>query len=182
MDSEQRVPLKIVLGDVTDKNIQQLRLLNAAILPVRYQEKFYESILKQPPAFVRSASYNDVVIAAVACRKEPRSEEEGGGSKLYIMTLGVLAPYREHGVGTQLIQYVLKLLKSPTCNDVKEVFAHVHTENETAVDFYKKYGFQVTATIPNYYKGIEPPDCYYMQKLPPFDMEETEEADNTADS
>lgn len=38
-------------------------------------------------------------VGAVACRLEKR---EGGGLKLYIMTLGVLAPYRRLGIGETL--------------------------------------------------------------------------------
>ena len=44
----------------------------------------------------RPAYHNDVLVGAIACRLEAK---EGGKAKLYIMTLGVLAPYRGEGVG-----------------------------------------------------------------------------------
>lgn len=44
-----------------------------------------------------AAYYNDVPVAAVACRLEPNPD--GVTSKVYIMTLGVLAQYRHAGIG-----------------------------------------------------------------------------------
>lgn len=168
LESEDRAPLNIVFGDVTEKNVQQMRILNQAIFPVQYQEKFYESVIKAPPGFVRMAYYNDILVAAVACRKEQQPEKDGGASRLYIMTLGVLAPYREHGIGNQLLDHVFQLTKTPACSDVREIYLHVHTANDVAVDFYKKHGFEVTETLKNYYKNIDPSDCYYVRKLAPF--------------
>jgi ribosomal protein S18 acetylase RimI-like enzyme len=47
---------------------------------------------------------------------------------------------------------------------VDEVYLHVQTSNEDAVAFYKKFDFEVVGTIENYYKRIEPPHCYILQK------------------
>ena len=59
------------------------------------------------------AFYNDVLVGTVSVRKEPR---EDGASRLYIMTLGVLAPYRELGIGSQLLNHVFDLCEShPLC-------------------------------------------------------------------
>jgi hypothetical protein len=35
----------IDLGDLTDKNVGQLKILNAAIFPVQYNNKFYSDLL-----------------------------------------------------------------------------------------------------------------------------------------
>lgn len=48
-------------------------------------------------SFDHSVCHNDVAIGAVCCRIEV--DAESSQKKLYIMTLGVLAPYREYGVG-----------------------------------------------------------------------------------
>ena len=42
-----------------------------------------------------------MVVGAIACRLERQPD---GGAKLYIMTIGVLAPYRGFGVGAQTLR------------------------------------------------------------------------------
>jgi hypothetical protein len=40
-------PEDITFGDLTEKNLGQLRKLNEWLYPVRYQEKFYKDVLVQ---------------------------------------------------------------------------------------------------------------------------------------
>ena len=45
--------------------------------------------------FLHAAYFNDIVVGGVCCR----IETEGDQRRLYIMILGVLAPYRRLGIG-----------------------------------------------------------------------------------
>ena len=36
--------------------------------------------------------------------------------------------------------------------------------NDEAISFYKKFGFKIVGTKENYYKRIDPPDAYILQK------------------
>lgn len=47
---------------------------------------------------------------------------------------------------------------------VDEIYLHVQTSNEDAINFYSKHGFITKDVIRNYYKRIEPPDCYILSK------------------
>jgi hypothetical protein len=39
---------RVDLGDITDKNVGQLRVLNRTLFPVPYQTKFYQSVVEDP--------------------------------------------------------------------------------------------------------------------------------------
>lgn len=55
-----------------------------------------------------SAYYNDIVVGGVCCRVDKTED----GRRLYIMTLGCLAPYRRLGIGKKFIlTEALKLTK-----------------------------------------------------------------------
>lgn len=101
--------LSFTYGDVTPKNIVQLRKLNENIFPVRYSDKFYNTDVLNPehkeitklcmcaPVVysIIIVLHNDVVIGAVCCRIEAVENQK----RIYIMTLGLLAPYRGYKIG-----------------------------------------------------------------------------------
>lgn len=41
---------------------------------------------------------------------------------------------------------------------------HVQVNNEGAIEFYKKFGFEIVETKEQYYKRIEPADAHVLQK------------------
>lgn len=221
-DDKLPPPLDVTFGDVTDKNVRQLQILNSVIFPVKYSDQFYKEAVNAPPGFVKLAFFNEIAVGAVCCRKEryvanhaqfhkKQSEGHTGSttsrdskssatdaneistasangvsnsnsnsdsssnshttssdsskSSIYILTLGVLAPYRERGIGKQLVTHVLDLVKSsPHCKDAVDVYVHVQDGNDDALRFYDRYGFQVTEKLVGYYKRIQPADCLIVRK------------------
>ncbi|CAO2815997.1 unnamed protein product [Amaranthus hypochondriacus] len=147
----------ISLDGVRDKNVMQLKKLNVTLFPVRYNDKYYVDALASGD-FTKLAYYSDICVGAIACRLEKRDD---GTVRVYIMTLGVLAPYRGLGVGTKLLNHVLELSSK---QNISEIYLHVQTNNDEAINFYKKFGFEITDTIQNYYTNISPPDCYVVTK------------------
>ena len=111
--------------------------------------------------FYSIAAYysTDILVGAICCRLE-RKPDGGKENRLYIMTLGVLAPYRSCGIGTKLLTTTLE--EADQDNSVEEVYLHVQTSNTDALDFYKRFGFEQREKILNYYKRIDPPDCFVM--------------------
>lgn len=90
----------ISFGDASPKNVEQLRKLNLAVFPVRYNDKFYEDLANNRQGqlpYTHLAYFADIMVGAICCRVEP--QEGSDKFKVYIMTIGVLAPYRRLGIG-----------------------------------------------------------------------------------
>lgn len=148
---------KVELGDVTQHNLKQLKVLNSVVFPVSYNEKFYLDVLEHND-LARLAYCNDVVAGAVCCRLDKMEEKK----QMYIMTLGCLAAYRRLGIGSVLLDFVFQLCRQR--RDVEAICLHVQVSNDEALDFYRKFGFEVTETKKKYYKRIEPPDAYVLKR------------------
>jgi ribosomal protein S18 acetylase RimI-like enzyme len=84
------------------------------------------------------------------------------------MTLGVLAAYRNYGIGSKLVSSVLDYIESEKngkFSSVDEIMLHVQTSNVDAINFYEgKFGFRKGELVENYYKRIDPPHCYILRK------------------
>lgn len=145
------------LGDITPHNIKQLKLLNQVVFPVTYNDKFYKDVL-EVGELAKLAYFNDIVVGAVCCRIDTSDNQR----RLYIMTLGCLAPYRRLSIGTVMLQHVLKICDED--GNFDNVFLHVQVNNEGAIKFYEKFGFEIVEEKKNYYKRIEPADAYVLQK------------------
>ena len=154
----------ISFGEVTPKNVEQLRKLNLAVFPVRYNEKFYNDLANNPiQLYTHLGFFSDILVGAICSRIE---QQEGSSFKIYVMTIGVLAPYRRLGIGQQLLKEMLK--KCGEDANCAEVYLHVQVGNDDAVEFYKRFDFEVGETVKDYYKRIEPPDAVVLAKRPPF--------------
>ncbi|KAF6167265.1 hypothetical protein GIB67_043126 [Kingdonia uniflora] len=149
--------MEISLDGLREKNLMQLKKLNTALFPVVYNDKYYADALASSD-FTKLAYFSDICVGSIACR----IEKAGGDVKVYIMTLGVLAPYRGLGIGTKLLKHVLDQCSKQI---ISEIYLHVQTNNEDAVNFYQKFGFENTGIIENYYTNISPPDCYVLSKI-----------------
>ncbi|KAI8365954.1 separation anxiety protein like [Radiomyces spectabilis] len=146
----------MALGEVTANNLGQLRVLHKILFPVDYDDSFFTNALNAGE-LAKLAYYNDVCVGAVCCRKEVEGEQ----TKVYMMTLGVLKPYRNAGLGKLLLDHILEEAKTI---QAKSVYLHVHVKNEDGLAFYKKHGFEVTGEEKDYYRDVEPKDAYILSK------------------
>ena len=154
--------LRVALRPIDMNNIGTLRVLNRAILPVTYKDKFYKNVLTYPVKFRQLAYKGANVVGAVCCRIEndPNSEDD---KRLYMMIIGVLAAYRGLMIGTTMLEYILDQT-SKYHHEIKSIYLHVQTSNEDAITFYKKFGFEIIETIEDYYTRVEPKSCYILSR------------------
>jgi len=65
--------------------------------------------------------------------------------------------YRNKGIGSELLKHIIK---KP--GNVRKVRLEVKMSNKEAIKFYKKYGFVIKETLPDFYP--DGTDAYLMEK------------------
>lgn len=120
-----------------------MRRLNLAVFPVTYGDKFYADLWKPPIVeYTNLAYFSDVLVGAICARVEPA---EGSTFKVYIMTIGVLAPYRRLGIGKQLLEKLLETCQGQA--DCLEVYLHVQARTRAASPLQPKLALSALASL-----------------------------------
>jgi ribosomal-protein-alanine N-acetyltransferase len=70
-------------------------------------------------------------------------------TELHIIRIAVAQDFRSRGLATWLLQQCFKLAKQK--KDFDSVYIEVRPSNKAAIALYRKLGFQVIGTRPNYY-------------------------------
>ena len=150
--------IKVVFGEITKNNYNQLKQLNNFSLPVRYEDDFYYRIVNNQ-RFGRFAYLNDVIVGAITWKYDHCQDTKE--KNVYIMTINVLEHYKRYKIGSQLLQELLNLHKD--MKEISYINLHVQESNEIARKFYLKAGFEEVKKIDNYYTDIEPKGAYYLR-------------------
>ncbi|KDQ21426.1 hypothetical protein BOTBODRAFT_25866 [Botryobasidium botryosum FD-172 SS1] len=158
-----RTPPRISLSSITPSNLGTLRKLNSVIFPVKYSERFYKDVLlPEAEDFCKLVYYNDLPVGTICCRIERSGPE--GEAKLYIMTMGVLAPYRSRSLGSEALKQILASAASSQKPKITHVYLHVQVSNDGAKRFYERQGFVELKKEEGYYKKIEPRDAWVLER------------------
>ena len=80
---------------------------------------------------------------------------ESSFPSIYTVVLGL-------GIGTQMLDHVMDIVDKD--GKFNSVVLHVQINNEAALRFYKRFGFEVVKTTEAFYKRIEPADAYVLEK------------------
>ncbi|KAI9226868.1 MAG: N-alpha-acetyltransferase 50, NatE catalytic subunit [Piptocephalis tieghemiana] len=153
---------RVALVEVNVNNVGLLRQLNKILFPVEYKDGFYQDVV-QSGRLSRYIYLNDVCVGAVCCKRALLPKLLGSGEGLYLMTLGVLQPYRRLGLGSLLLEHVLKHV-SPKYPSLSQVFLHVQEGNEEALEFYKSHGFIDFGLEKDYYLNVSPSNAHILAK------------------
>ncbi|KAF8606184.1 N-acetyltransferase NAT13, partial [Ceratobasidium sp. AG-I] len=150
--NRSRPVARVSLASLTPNNLGTLRKLNSVLFPIRYSEKFYKEVLEpELEEFCKLIYYNDIPVGAVCSRIEKgRGPEE---ACVYVMTMGVLAPYRSLGLGSTALQHLTSTF-NPSKRKITSFYLHVHVPNTEARTFYERYGFVERDRIVGYYRKL----------------------------
>jgi len=156
-----RKPARISFASITPNNLGTLKRLNRVLFPIRYSEKFYQDVLlPELEDFCKLVYFNDVPVGTICCRLETKD----GLTKLYLMTMGVLAPYRDRRLGSQSLELIVAAASSYKKQKINHIYLHVQTSNGEAKRFYERHGFKEIGVHENYYKKIQPRDAWVLQR------------------
>eukprot|EP01083_Nonionella_stella_P043565 117538_1 len=146
--NKYNVKLSLTFEELETDNIDDLQSLNLVVLPIHYSSKFYKQILK-------NGGFGYLVI-------DNKTEDVIGGccgvihvdyrNAIYISTLGVYASWRRRGIGSVLID---KLIKNHGNSNITHVVLHCSANDSNAIQFYKANGFIVVRQINNFYRKLQ---------------------------
>ena len=97
----------------------------------------------------------------------PRWASCEGRGLSYILTLGVVDEYRRKGLGKHLVNELIKCM-SVEEDEVRAVYLHVVTYNESAIKLYESLNFQRVSRVNRFYELFGKPYdsflyCYYLR-------------------
>ncbi|KAJ1341500.1 hypothetical protein BSLG_003928 [Batrachochytrium salamandrivorans] len=138
---------QVILRSIDAHSIADLRSLNATVLPVIYNDRFYDDVVQIHPTELSCLAYlNGKVVGGISCRRELCSNSQ---YRIYIMTLSVLAPYRRLSIGSMLLESIIGT--SDLDCELDHVCLHVQTSNQQALGFYERNGFYIHSRLDGYY-------------------------------
>ncbi|CCH59213.1 hypothetical protein TBLA_0B03740 [Henningerozyma blattae CBS 6284] len=162
----------ITLDTVYNSNIGSMEKIINCTLPVRYPHKFFQEVTSGSKDgnvyFSKLAYFNDVAVGTV---KAKLIHNQKGGvlpQGVYIEVIAVLENYRQKGIGRELLAYIERECKS---HFQHEILVHISVDNNNALQWYEKNGFQNDGIIlKNYYQYSNAQissDAYILKKYIP---------------
>ncbi|KAK6592683.1 GNAT family acetyltransferase [Botrytis cinerea] len=184
--SSQKLPQGYKIEIPQDHHIQPLRRINALLLPIPYPDAFYHAITSPPsPSIPISLSFSRVVtytpdsnselkvVGSIICRIDPSppsspyAEPPANVYSIYLQSLTLLSPYRTLGLATALLNSVIESATSsriPLGIRIEGLYAHVWVDNQEALEWYTKRGFEKGELVEGYYRRLRPQDAFVFRR------------------
>ena len=180
-NGERSKPSNVHIEPVTPFTLPLYRRVITLLLPIRYPDKFYKDTIANTSesSLARVAVWLDgdiiskvsklgsttsqsepvmerKVIGGIQCRVEQNPSLPVGERQLYVQTIGVLAPYRQLGIATRLLEEIIMTVIQYH-ESVTSVYAHVWEANTDALEWYSRRGFSIDGgVIESYYRRLKP--------------------------
>jgi ribosomal-protein-alanine N-acetyltransferase len=146
-------------------DLEDVIQINRDCLPENYTPLFFMNLYKRYPDTFIVAEIDKEIMGYIMCRIEtgaPSFKTLGITRKGHVISIAVLPRHQQKGIGYSLM---LEATQSMVSYNAKECYLEVRTSNQPAVGLYKKFGFEITRTLRNYYADGE--NAFIMsRKLP----------------
>ena len=150
-----------IITKVDVSHLGGIKALTSVILPIRYSDKFYNTTINEDEAcdLSRVVLFNEQPVGWIRCRVETNNNIR----QLYIQALCLLAPYRDRGLATCLLEQILKpgIISKYR---ITSIYAHVWENNEDALEWYVKRGFRRILLVDHYYRRLRPPGAWIVRR------------------
>ena len=150
-----------IITKVENSHLSGIKALTSVTLPIRYSDKFYRTTITEEEAsdLTRVVLFNQQPVGWIRCRVETNNIAK----QLYIQALCLLAPYRDRGLATCLLEQILQPAIVSKYS-VTSIYAHVWENNEAALEWYVKRGFRRILLVDQYYRRLKPPGAWIVRK------------------
>lgn len=125
--------------------------INRVCLPENYAPYFFIDTFNTLPETFIVAESQGRVAGYIMCRLEHGFSDLRKlrfAKKGHIISVAVMPDFRNMGIGYSLVEQALSALSAYHAD---ECYLEVRTNNVSAINLYRKMGFDVTRTIPRYY-------------------------------
>jgi len=140
--------------------------INRVCLPENYTTSFFMNLYQRFPETFIVAEENGDVVGYVMCRIEtgiPSFKLLGITRKGHVISIAVLPEHQREGIGCALMREAMEAMVN---YKAKECYLEVRASNVSAVNLYRKMGFEIIRTIRGYYADGEA--AYLMARKLPF--------------
>jgi len=160
-------PPAITYRPIRPSDLEVLQEIHEALFPIKYEAEFFMNVVHGKGIISwaavdsnRSDLQCDELIGFVTARVVTATEGEESDmlgyemlkterSLIYILTLGVIKPYRNCGIASALVWEVIHYAsRISTC---RAVYLHVISYNQSAIHFYQKNMFHCLRRLHNFY-------------------------------
>ncbi|KAJ0989937.1 hypothetical protein J5N97_008293 [Dioscorea zingiberensis] len=156
----------VIYRPILPSDLDVLEQIHANLFPIRYEREFFlnvvngHGIVSWGAIDVGPNRQSDELIGFVTTRVIAARESEiedlltADASRkdqtlVYILTLGVVEHYRNHGIAGSLVREVIKYASSIT--NCRAVYLHVIAYNQPAINFYQKMQFKLVRRLNKFY-------------------------------
>ncbi|GAA6005905.1 GNAT family N-acetyltransferase [Rhodotorula paludigena] len=164
----ESVAEELVVRPLRRADVDQVRQLQDACLPVVYPPSFYTVLLTNPSSLclvAYSPSSPSTLLGCISAHVSYPSSSFTSSSRtpassptIYILSLAVARPFRQRGLASHLVRSISKaLLPRPLFCGFKQrarVSLHVEVENAAARELYKRLGLQEKGRKAGFYSRL----------------------------
>ena len=142
-----------IIRQFEPRDIARVIEIAGSSLTEYYTDGLILDLYKGWPEGFRVYTSNEKIVGFIICSRNTPTEAR-------ILMFAVDRAYRSRGVGSALMK---DLIQFCVRNNFLSLKLEVKTDNDSAINFYKKFGFVVTSRVRAYYSDAS--DAYTMWKI-----------------